>query len=67
MPYKGHVENGVVVVDEPVPLKEGVEVRIEIVAAPLSAANLTPLRGTPYHFDDPFSPATTESDWEAAK
>lgn len=29
MTYKGHVENGAVVLDEPVPLPDGTEVRVE--------------------------------------
>ncbi|NUM52672.1 MAG: hypothetical protein HUU46_03420 [Candidatus Hydrogenedentes bacterium] len=29
MPYKGHVENGVIVLDEPTPLKEGERVRVD--------------------------------------
>ena len=29
MTYKGHVQNGVVVLDEPVSLPEGAEVRVE--------------------------------------
>jgi len=29
MTYKGHVENGVIVLDEPVPLQEGTKVRVE--------------------------------------
>ncbi len=33
MVYRGHVKNGVVVLDEPAPLPEGAEVRVEVVAA----------------------------------
>ena len=33
MVYRGHVKNGVVVLDPPSALPEGVEVRVEIVAA----------------------------------
>ena len=33
MVYRGHVKNGVVVLDEPAPLPEGAEVHVEIVAA----------------------------------
>ena len=32
--YRGHVENGVVVLDEPAPLADGVEVRVEPVQQP---------------------------------
>lgn len=34
MTYKGHVENGVVVFDEPVLLEDGTPVSIEIAATP---------------------------------
>ena len=30
MPYKGHVENGVVILDEPVSLDDGTEVQVEV-------------------------------------
>jgi hypothetical protein len=33
MPYKGHVENGIVVLDEPTSLKDGQKVRVELAAA----------------------------------
>jgi len=29
MPYKGHIENGVVVIDEPVEMREGMEVLVD--------------------------------------
>jgi len=32
--YKGHIENGVVVIAEPAPLAAGTEVRVEAVAPP---------------------------------
>lgn len=31
MAYKGHVENGVIVLDEPADLQEGAEVAVEVV------------------------------------
>ena len=65
MTYKGHVANGVVVLDEPAPLDEGTEVRIELVTVSPRMPGSTPLRGTPYRFEDPFSPATADSDWDA--
>ncbi len=33
MTYRGHVKNGVVVLDEPVKLPEGVEVKVDLAAA----------------------------------
>ncbi len=32
MTYKGHIANGTVVLDEPVPLQDGTVVRVEVVA-----------------------------------
>ena len=37
MTYRGHVENGVIVLDEAVALPEGVEVRVELVQEPSAA------------------------------
>ncbi len=34
MPYKGHVENGVIVLDEPVSLEDGTEVQVEVSGVP---------------------------------
>jgi hypothetical protein len=34
MYYHGHIENGVVIFDEPTSLPEGVSVRVEVVSAP---------------------------------
>ena len=33
MPYRGHIENGVVVLDESVPLPEGADVRVDLAEA----------------------------------
>ena len=38
MTYRGHVENGLVVLDEPVELTEGTQVRIEVLPEVLSGA-----------------------------
>lgn len=35
MTYKGHVEKGLVVFDEPMPLADGTEVRVEVLASVL--------------------------------
>jgi len=32
MTYRGHVQNGVVVFDEPLPLPEGAQVRVEVLS-----------------------------------
>lgn len=57
MPYQGHVENGTIVLDEPAHLEEGARVQVELIEAIAPGAARTPLRGTPYAYDDPFSPA----------
>jgi hypothetical protein len=64
MSYKGHVENGVIVLDDPAPLKEGMRVTVLLVESVESSS--TSLRGTHYRFDDPFTPATDADDWEAS-
>lgn len=64
MTIKGHVEDGVIVLDETVPLPEGAMVTILI--APQSE---TPVyrkyRGTPYSFPEPFEPALSDEDWDS--
>ena len=62
---RGHIEKGVVVLDEPVTLTEGTRVIIEAVQTERHAENRTPLRGTPYRFDDPLAPAAPIEDWNA--
>lgn len=62
MPYKGHIEKGVVVLDESVHLKDGTEVRVEVVQPDALARGGTPLRGKPYRYDDPFAPAISDDD-----
>lgn len=65
MQYAGHVENGSIVLDEPAILKDGARVRVEIVSEAIPADSRRPLRGTPYHYESPFSPAVDEDDWTA--
>ena len=60
---RGHVVDGVVVLDDPGALPEGVQV--EVLIRPTDEGNPTPLRGTPYRFDEPFAPAVDEADWDA--
>jgi hypothetical protein len=67
MPYRGHVENGVVVLDEPVALREGIQVSVELLCSNEDSPNATPLRGTEYRFDDPFTPVVAESGWDALR
>lgn len=65
MSYRGHVAKGVVVLDEPVELAEGMQVVVLVQEGKNS--NAMPLRGTAYRFDEPFAPAVDESDWDAAR
>lgn len=67
MPYSGHVEKGVVVLDDAVKLGEGTRVQIEVVGSAPRPAPSTPLRGSDYSFDDPFGPALSESEWNAVR
>ena len=67
MPYKGHVENGSIVLDEPAILKEGSVVQVEVLESVVTGSEQVPLRGTKYQFDDPFSPVVAEEDWDAAQ
>jgi len=48
MPYRGHVKNGVIVLDEPIDLPEGTEVTIEVAEGhgPTLAERLASVIGT---------------------
>ena len=76
MAYRGHVENGVIVLDEPVGLPEGTIVKIALAGAAANAdgspadsvelgTERFPLRGLAYRYDAPFDPAVSEEDWTA--
>lgn len=67
MTYKGHVEKGAIVLDEPADLKDGDKVVVQVVGSAPSDSGQTPLRGTPYQYIDPCSPAVAEEDWDAAQ
>ena len=67
MPYRGHIENGVVVLDDPVPFPEGTEVTVEPVRRRKPAECRFALRDTPYHFDDPFAPVVPPEDWDSSQ
>lgn len=66
MHYDGHVENGVIVLDQPAELRDGLRVRVEIVGDKAPTDQQRPLQGTPYQYDDPFGPAADIADWEVA-
>ena len=74
MTYMGHVENGGIVLDEPVALPNGVTVKIELaVELPGAGQGGTedgktgsarfPLRGMAYRYDAPLDPAIPEHEW----
>ena len=45
MTYKGHVKNGVVVLDDPVKLPDGAEVRVEVLESKAEPTLADELRG----------------------
>ena len=72
MTYKGHVENGVIVLDEKNSLADGTRVTVlpvpaknSLKQARLLSSEQAPLRGTPCSYQDPFNEATTSESWEA--
>ena len=76
MPYRGHVENGAIVLDEPVGLPDGAIVKIVLAGAASNAdgspadgvelgTGRFPLRGLAYRYDAPFEPAISEKEWAA--
>lgn len=57
--------NGIIVIDN-LPFEEGEEVKVTIVKTEeADSSNPYPLRGTPYSYDDPFSPLIPLEDWES--
>ena len=52
MPYKGHVENGVIVLDEPAALEDGTAVDVEVAGRRADAAE--PLQNSLYERYRPF-------------
>ena len=73
--YKGHVQNGGVILDEPVALPEGTPVTVTPVAATFGSQPASvreedvskrfPLRGMPYSYAGPFESALPEGEWAA--
>ncbi|MBI2432133.1 MAG: hypothetical protein HYV26_04615 [Candidatus Hydrogenedentes bacterium] len=63
MTLKGHVENGVIVLDDPIKLDEGLQVEVAIGESTAGLGSRTPFRGTPYSFPDPFSPVLSDKEW----
>ena len=67
MPFKGHVENGIVRFDEPNNLEDGAEVLVVRAQYAHSRTDSMPLRSTPCKFDDPFTPAIDAAEWDASQ
>ncbi|MBL7649532.1 MAG: hypothetical protein JNK74_25425 [Candidatus Hydrogenedentes bacterium] len=67
MQYDGHVENGVIVLDVPAKLENGMRVKIELLPVAEEGLSLRPLRGTAFRYEDPFEPAETVDAWEATR
>ena len=76
MPYRGHVENGAIVLDEAMQLPDGAVVKIALAGAAPNAdgsrpdsvepgTGRFPLRGLAYRYDAPFEPAISDEDWTA--
>ncbi len=71
--FKGHVQNGGVILDEPVALPEGTPVTVTPATGtfgdqPTSvreddASKRFPLRGMPYSYAEPFESALPEGEW----
>lgn len=62
--------NGRVVIEN-LPFEEGKEVDVIVIehddSKKAASDNLYPLRGTPYQYDDPFSPLLPDDEWEPLK
>jgi len=74
MTYKGHVENGAIVLDDFVALPDGVTVKVELAVELFGAdedgtedakteSARFPLRGMAYRYDAPLDPAVPEHEW----
>lgn len=56
--------NGTIVIEN-LPFKAGAKVDITIEKSrETDSENLYPLRGTPYSYEDPFSPLISSEDWK---
>ena len=66
-----HVEKDGTVTLRDVPFTEGESVEVIVLKLtekpPADLVSGYPLRGTAYRFDDPFTPAAPEEDWDALR
>lgn len=67
MTLRGHVCDGVIVLDDPVQLPEGATVVINLSIPTGDDAPYRRYRGLPYRYDAPFEPAMPVADWEAER
>ena len=67
MVLKGHVQQGVIVLDEGETLPEGSEVCIVSVLGKNDDSDFLALRGSVVHFPNPFEPALPADDWGALR
>ena len=67
MQYDGHVENGVIVLDVPAKLENGMRVKIELLPVQEEGQSLRALRGTAFRYDDPFEPAESVEAWDVIR
>jgi len=62
---KGHVCDGVIVLDDYATLPDGTPVLISIESTNESTLPYRRYRGTPCSFDNPLEPVSPSQDWEA--
>jgi len=67
MVLKGHVSDGVVILDGNTPLPDGITVFVSVDPIDEDKLPYRRYRGTPYTYIDPLEPAAPESDWDAAR
>ena len=67
MVLRGHVSDGVIVLDEKTTLPEGLQVSISIEPEDENKMPYRRFRGSPYTYERPFEPALPDTDWEAAR
>jgi len=67
MVLKGHVRQGVILIDDGESLPEGTEVSILPVPEKKDDSYFLALRGTVLDFPNPFEPGLPENDWDALR
>jgi hypothetical protein len=67
MVIKGHVCDGVIVLDEQARLPEGVTVFVSLEPPDESTLPYRRYRGHPYKFESPLEPPAPHSDWESSR